>query len=81
MSDKRDERRERSMLNDREWQKSSKSGAAGHCVEVALNSGAGDGGKIFVRNSNNPFAGITSFTQPEWTAFIEGVKGGEFDLP
>jgi hypothetical protein len=69
------------MLSEK-WQKSSKSGAAGHCVEAAFNASAGDGGagRIFVRNSKNPFAGIADFSREEWEAFIGGVKDGEFDL-
>lgn len=55
------------------WHKSRRSGAAGHCVEVA----DFDGGKV-VRNSNDPDAGGLRFTGDEWTAFVEGAKAGEF---
>lgn len=57
------------------WFKSSKSGAAGHCVEVAL---LDDGGAA-VRNSRDPEGGQLRFTAAEWVAFLGGAKDGEFD--
>jgi Domain of unknown function (DUF397) len=56
------------------WRKSSFSGVA-ECVEVAeLNDG-----RIGVRNSKAPDAGMVAFTRPEVDAFVKGVKAGEFD--
>jgi hypothetical protein len=57
-----------------------KSSFCGHpgCVEVDL---ADDGGNILVRDSKlGDGGGALSFTKDEWTAFIKGVKAGEFDL-
>lgn len=55
------------------WRKSSSS-ADGDCAEVAI------GDVIEIRNSNARDAGTATFTPSEWTAFVEGVKTGEFDL-
>ncbi len=59
------------------WKKSTRSGAAGHCVEVA----AVTPDLIAVRNSNHREAGATGFTRDEFAAFVDGVKAGEFDVP
>jgi hypothetical protein len=58
------------------WRKSTRSGAADNCVEVAF---APDGA-IGVRDSKNPHGGKLTFTTAEWNAFIDGAKDGEFDL-
>ncbi len=44
------------------------------CVEVARTA---DGGRA-VRDSKNPEA-VQFYTPTEWAAFLDGVKGGEFD--
>jgi len=36
-------------------------------------------GRIAVRNSNHPDDGVVLFTASEMTAWIHGVKAGEFD--
>jgi hypothetical protein len=57
------------------WRKSSFSNGTGSCVEVApLHDG-----RIAVRNSNHPEAGVVLFTRSEMDAYIKGVKAGEFD--
>ncbi len=58
------------------WRKSQASSDQGACVEVALAAG-----RILVRDSKDPAGGALSFTQQEWTAFLTGVRSGEFDLP
>jgi hypothetical protein len=55
------------------WFKSSFSGA-GQCVEVRLHEG------ISVRDSKDPSGPVLRFTDHEWTAFLKGVRHGEFDL-
>ncbi len=57
------------------WHKSSRSGAAGHCVEAA-STPTGD---VVVRNSNHRTDGGIAFTHAEWAAFLAGVKAGDFD--
>lgn len=57
------------------WRKSSFSNGTGACVEVAPL----DDGRIAVRNSNHPEAGVVFFTPAEMDAYIKGVKAGEFD--
>lgn len=55
-----------------EWQKSSYCGTNA-CVEVAITAGA-----VLVRDSKNPQLAPLSFTTDEWTAFLQGVRAGEF---
>ena len=56
------------------WRKSSRSGAAGHCVEVAETPAT-----IYVRDSKDAAGPMLRFSGPEWAAFIDGVRSGEFD--
>jgi Domain of unknown function (DUF397) len=60
---------------DAEWRVSSFSTASGTCLEVA----SIDEGAIAVRNSNFPEKGAIVFTRAEMSAWIKGVKAGEFD--
>lgn len=58
------------------WRKSTKSGPwTEACVEVAFVDGA-----TAVRDSKNPTGPVLVFTPKEWDAFVDGAKGGEFDL-
>jgi hypothetical protein len=57
------------------WRKSRRSGAVGNCVEVARLAN----GDIAVRNSRFPNGPALVYTQAEITAFVGGVKDGEFD--
>lgn len=57
------------------WIKSSLSGYAGDCVEVAGLTGD----RIRVRDSKDPKGPVLNFTTSEWDAFIGGVYNGEFD--
>jgi hypothetical protein len=56
------------------WRKSSRSGAAGHCVEVAEAPAS-----VYVRDSKNVTGPVLRFAAPDWTDFIDGVRSGEFD--
>jgi hypothetical protein len=56
------------------WIKSSFSGPTQNCVEMQR-----DGKYIAVRDSKDPNGYILLFTELEMTAFIKGVKNGEFD--
>lgn len=63
------------MIEDLSFKKSSFSGPAGSCVEVAE---AGNG--VVVRDSKNPAGPMLWFSTIEWTAFLYGVLVGEFGL-
>jgi Domain of unknown function (DUF397) len=55
------------------WHKSTYSQNINECVEVAnLNTGRA------VRDSKNPTGPALTFTAPEWSAFMTGVRAGEF---
>ncbi|MFQ6393159.1 DUF397 domain-containing protein [Nocardia sp. KC 131] len=58
-----------------DWFKSSRSGAAENCVEVAFlpNSLVG------VRDSKNPSGPALRFTAAEWSAFTRAATRGDFD--
>jgi predicted secreted Zn-dependent protease len=56
------------------WRKSTRSGAAGHCVEVANVPAA-----VLVRDSKDVDGPVLSFAAAQWSGFIAGVQAGEFD--
>lgn len=56
-----------------EWQRSSYCGSNA-CVEVSLTSDA-----VLVRDSKNPEVAPLTFTADEWSAFVQGVRAGEFN--
>ncbi|MDI6098312.1 DUF397 domain-containing protein [Actinoplanes sp. NEAU-A12] len=58
------------------WRKSSRSGAAGHCVEVAEAPAT-----VLVRDSKDVTGPVLRFGNGDWTGFIAGVRAGEFDRP
>ncbi|WP_430783225.1 DUF397 domain-containing protein [Actinoplanes sp. G11-F43] len=58
------------------WRKSSRSGAAGHCVEVAEVPAA-----VLVRDSKDVTGPVLTFGNGDWAGFIAGVRSGEFDRP
>jgi hypothetical protein len=55
------------------WSKSSFS--TNSCVEAAV---YGDG-RVAVRDSKNPAQGFLLYNANEWSAFLAGVRNGEFD--
>jgi hypothetical protein len=58
------------------WQKSSFSGYNGNCFEIARLRGD----RIGVRDTKDQGSGpVLVFSQDEWTAFMAGLKAGEFD--
>ena len=57
------------------WVKSSLSFANSNCVEATRM----DGGVVGIRDSKDPRGAVLRFTPAEWTAFIGGVRNGDFD--
>ncbi|WP_040686529.1 DUF397 domain-containing protein [Nocardia vinacea] len=64
-------------LTDAEWFKSSRSGSAGECVEVAWL----EAGHVGVRDSKNPTGPALIFTPSEWNTFTTDIHNGEFHRP
>jgi uncharacterized protein DUF397 len=56
------------------WRKAQSSIGNGACLEVAPVNGM-----VAVRDSKNPQGPILTYTAPEWQAFLDGAKKGEFD--
>ena len=59
------------------WVKSSFSFSNGNCIEVASLYA----GTVGVRDSKDAEGLVLRFTQPEWRAFLGGVRDGEFGGP
>jgi len=62
------------QLTGVKWEKASRSGANGACVEVARVAGF-----VAVHDSKEPDGPALTYTRKEWEAFLDGVKQGEFD--
>jgi predicted secreted Zn-dependent protease len=58
------------------WQKSSRSAANGHCVEIAASPGV-----VLVRDSKDTTGPVLTFDPSGWRGFLAGVRVGEFDRP
>jgi len=56
------------------WQRSSRSGSNGACVEVR-----DQGDSVAVRDSKNQGGAVLTFPPDEWRRFIAATKDGEFD--
>jgi hypothetical protein len=63
-------------LTDARWIRS-RACSAGGCVEVAHLPG----GHVALRDSKNMGKAAHIFDRREWSAFLSGVKNGEFELP
>jgi len=57
------------------WRKAAASAAQGNCAEVGITPAF-----VLVRHSSDPSGPMIRFTRDEWAAFLDGVRGGEFDL-
>ncbi|MFC5664520.1 DUF397 domain-containing protein [Kitasatospora misakiensis] len=62
-------------LADSKWRKSSYSGDAGQCIEVA----DGYPGVMPVRDSKDPDGPTLLFTADSWQSFVSAVRDGGFD--
>jgi hypothetical protein len=59
------------------WHKSTRSGGnGGDCVEVAANLP----GIVAIRDTKDPGGATLVFTDDGWSAFLAGVRAGEFDV-
>ena len=56
------------------WRKASRSAGNGACVEVAGTQGA-----VLVRDSKDPDGPRLALGAAQWSAFLAGVKDGQFD--
>lgn len=65
------------MTTSPTWRKAEASKSNGSCVEIAHLTD----GTTLVRDSKNPHGALLHFTRPEWDAFLDGAKNGEFDTP
>lgn len=63
-------------LSKATWRTSTRSGGNGDCVEVAITTEG-----VAVRDTKDRSKAPHTYTLAEWSAFISGVKDGEFDLP
>lgn len=61
------------VSGDFDWRKSSLC-ESGACVGVAR-----QGEFVLIGNSSDPGAPVSRFTRQEWSAFVTGVKLGDFD--
>jgi hypothetical protein len=64
------------VISANQYKKSSFS-ASSDCVEVRLLTD----GTVGLRDSKDVEKGPHVFSRAEWTAFVAGVRAGEFDLP
>ncbi|MFF5717001.1 DUF397 domain-containing protein [Streptomyces buecherae] len=65
------------MTPEPRWIKSSYSDNGGDCVEVATNLTTH--GTIPVRDSKNPHGPTLTFEPTAWSAFVTGIRAGDFD--
>jgi hypothetical protein len=57
------------------WKKPSRSNGSGNCVEVGSAPGL-----VGVRDTKNRDGGTLAVPAAQWSAFIDDVKVGEYDL-
>lgn len=63
-----------SRFADQDFKVSGWCGNRPKCVSVAIK-----GHGVAVRDTKDPSKTTLKFTRGEWTAFVKGVKAGEFD--
>jgi hypothetical protein len=61
-------------MSDGPWRKSSHSGQQGNCIQVCTS----ESGTVAVRDSKNPAGPELEFAGHAWSAFVSGIKLGEF---
>ncbi|MFD5000729.1 DUF397 domain-containing protein [Streptomyces buecherae] len=65
------------MTESPRWFKSSYSNNGGACVEIAANLATANG-TVPVRDSKDPHGPTLAFDTTAWTAFVAGIKAGDF---
>jgi hypothetical protein len=61
------------------WRKATASVGSGACVQIGTRTNTD---RVAIRDSKlGESSPVLVFTASEWTAFLEGVKAGEFDQP
>lgn len=66
-----------------QWRKSSFSNGTGgnNCVEVTFEKDEPTGAEgVLIRDSKDRNGPMLIFTPAEWSAFLAGVRAGEFDI-
>jgi hypothetical protein len=63
-----------SVRENLSWLKARSSTANGHCLEIAAAVG-----NIAIRDSKDPDGPILVYSPPEFRAFLDGARNGEFD--
>ncbi|RSN66257.1 DUF397 domain-containing protein [Actinomadura sp. WAC 06369] len=58
------------------WRKSSHSNNGGSCVEIASH-----GPTRLARDSKDPDGPVLTFSRPEWSTLLRGIKAGQLDTP
>lgn len=59
-----------------QWVKWSNGAGGNNCVEARHVEGS----HVEVRNSKRPDGPRVAFSEAEWKSFVEGAKGGAFDI-
>jgi hypothetical protein len=62
-------------LTGAKWRKSTKSSGGNDCVEVADNLPQ----IVAVRDTKNRDGATLTFTHRDWSAFLAGIRNGDFD--
>lgn len=60
-----------------DWRKSTRSGGADNCVEVANSL---DDRYVGLRDSKDPIGPHLTFLSDVWSDFVAGLRRGDFDL-
>jgi Domain of unknown function (DUF397) len=63
-------------LTGAKWHKSTRSSGGNSCVEVSDNLPQ----IVAVRDTKDRDGGTLIFTRSQWSAFLDGLKDGEFDI-
>ena len=74
MAGREDETTNQRNMERLHWRKSSHSNSTA-CVEMACTQDS-----VLVRDTKDRTGAVLTFSFAEWSAFLGGVRGGEFDI-